>query len=164
MCLGHHCAVQNITGPPPIWTFVVAGEPVYCECRQAQGRARVHVLVGDILHMPQTNAARPKHPRTHYFVASGLFDRLEDFADLEARIANLPIGDCGHAFEVFAEAYLATQKIVGAEEVWPADQVPITVLKACRLPVKVWVRMASTEPLPVNTTRINRSSARGDRR
>jgi hypothetical protein len=29
----------------------------------------------------------------------------------------------------FAEAYLATQKIVGAEEVWPADQVPIAVLR-----------------------------------
>ena len=34
-------------------------------------------------------------------------------------------------FEVFAEAYLATQKLVGAEEVWPADQVPIAVLRAC---------------------------------
>ena len=42
----------------------------------------------------------------------------------------------GDAFEVFAEAYLATQKLVGAEEVWPADQVPIAVLKACRLPIK----------------------------
>ena len=37
-------------------------------------------------------------------------------------------------FEVFAEAYLATQKLVGAEEVWPADQVPIAVLRACCCP------------------------------
>jgi hypothetical protein len=37
--------------------------------------------------MPQTNAARPKHRRTHYFVASGLFDGLESFADLEVRSA-----------------------------------------------------------------------------
>jgi hypothetical protein len=43
--------------------------------------------------------------------------------------------DRGDAFEVFAEAYLATQKLVGAEEVWPADQVPIAVLQACCLPV-----------------------------
>ena len=44
--------------------------------------------------------------------------------------------DRGAAFEVFAEAYLATQKLVGAEEVWPADQVPIAVLQACSLPLQ----------------------------
>jgi hypothetical protein len=86
--------------------------------------------------MLQTNAARPKHRRTHYFVASGLFDGLESFADLEVRIAALPTQrDRGDAFEVFAEAYLTSQKIVEAEEVWPADQVPIAVLDACHLPV-----------------------------
>jgi predicted helicase len=46
------------------------------------------------------------------------------------------MADRGYAFEVFAEAYLATQKVVGAEEVWPADQVPIAVLQVCSLPVK----------------------------
>jgi predicted helicase len=46
------------------------------------------------------------------------------------------MADRGDAFEVFAEAYLATQKLVGAEEVWPADQVPIAVLQACRLPIQ----------------------------
>jgi len=67
----------------------------------------------------------PRHRRTGYFVARRLFERLEGFADLEARIAALPTQqDRGDAFEVFAEAYLATQKLVGAEEVWPADQVP----------------------------------------
>jgi hypothetical protein len=80
---------------------------------------------------------RPKHRRTIYFVGLRLFEGLEGFADLEARIAALPTEkDRGDAFEVFAEAYLATQKIVEAEEVWPADQVPIAVLKACRLPIK----------------------------
>ncbi len=47
-----------------------------------------------------------------------------------------PEQDRGDAFEVFAEAYLATQKLVGAEEVWPADQVPIAVLQACCLPIQ----------------------------
>src|SRR4029077_6357130 len=42
----------------------------------------------------------------------------------------------GDAFEVFAEAYLTTQKIVEAEAVWPDDQVPISVLRECRLPLK----------------------------
>jgi integrase len=44
--------------------------------------------------------------------------------------------DRGDAFEAFAEAYIATQKLVGAEEVWPGNQVPIAVLQACSLPVK----------------------------
>ena len=87
--------------------------------------------------MPEVGATRPRHPRTRCFVACGLFDQLERFADLEARIAALPEElDRGDAFEVFAEAYLATQKIVGAEEVWPADQVPIAVLQSCALPLK----------------------------
>jgi hypothetical protein len=69
-------------------------------------------------------------------VTSGLFDSLNSFADLEARIAASPEEDRGDAFEVFAEAYLATQKIVEAEEVWPDRQVPIAVLQACGLPLK----------------------------
>ena len=79
---------------------------------------------------------RPKHRRAAYFVGLTLFDRLNGFNDLEARIAALPTQERGDAFEVFAEAYLATQKLVGAEEVWPADQVPIAVLRACSLPVQ----------------------------
>jgi predicted helicase len=81
--------------------------------------------------------SRPRHRRAGQFIARNLFVRLESFADLEARIAALPSErDRGDAFEVFAEAYLATQKLVGAEEVWPADQVPISVLQACCLPLK----------------------------
>src|SRR4029077_19633074 len=87
--------------------------------------------------MPQTNAARPKHRRTRYFVDRGLFEGLHGFVDFEARIAALPAEqERGDAFEVFAEAYLATQKLVGAAQVWPADQVPIAVLQTCRLPIK----------------------------
>jgi len=69
-------------------------------------------------------------------VVSGLFDGVRTFAELETRIAGLPAKqDEGDAFEVFAEAYLATQKLVGAEEVWPIGQVPSAVLQACRLPL-----------------------------
>jgi predicted helicase len=86
--------------------------------------------------MLQKNTACPKHPRARYFVARQLFEDLDGFEDLEARISQLPMGDRGDAFEVFAEAYLATQKLVSAEEVWPADQVPIAVLQTCRLPIQ----------------------------
>src|SRR5262245_19727396 len=87
--------------------------------------------VSDLLR-GNVKATRPKHHRTRYFVAGGLFDGLESFADLETRIAALPKDkERGDAFEVFAEAYLTTQKIVEAEEVWPDDQVPISVLREC---------------------------------
>jgi hypothetical protein len=94
--------------------------------------------VSDMLRRtPEVGTVRPRHRRTRNFVAHGLFDALDHFADLEARIAALPTQqDRGDAFEVFAEAYLATQRLVGAEEVWPADQVPIAVLQACCLPVQ----------------------------
>jgi hypothetical protein len=41
--------------------------------------------------------------------------------------------DRGNAFEVFAKACLANQKLVGTEEVWPPEF-------ACRF--RTWVRMA----------------------
>jgi len=81
-------------------------------------------------------ASRAKHRRTRHFVASGLFDAIS-FGELESRIAELPTEqNRGDAFEVFAEAYLATQKIIKAEEIWPGDQIPIAVLETCRLPIK----------------------------
>lgn len=40
----------------------------------------------------------------------------------------------GNAFEIFAEAYLATQKIVQAKEVWPGNSIPLDLLKAHSLP------------------------------
>lgn len=74
--------------------------------------------VNDMLRqMPEVGTNRPRHRRTGYFVAGRLFKVLDDFADLEARIAALPTqhdrGD--DVFEVFAEAYLATQELVGGE-------------------------------------------------
>jgi superfamily II DNA or RNA helicase len=56
---------------------------------------------------------------------SGLFANLTSFDQLEARISQQPTTkDIGDAFEVFAEAYLATQKNVLAKEVWPHNAVP----------------------------------------
>jgi hypothetical protein len=114
---------------------------------------------------PEISATRPRHRRTGFYVASGLFEGLDNFADLEARIAALPTRqDRGDAFEVFAEAYLVTQKLVGAEEVWPADQIPIAVLQLVPCRSRTSVQMASMQRGLVNTTLISRSSARVDRR
>lgn len=68
----------------------------------------------------------PKHNATHRLVTTGLFDGLNAFAELEKRISALPTNqDRGDAFEIFAEAYFATQKIALAREVWPFDAMPL---------------------------------------
>jgi hypothetical protein len=67
-----------------------------------------------------------KHPAAARFLNNGLFDDLITFAEIEARISALPTTkEISDAFEVFAEAYLSTQKIAQAAEVWPFDAIPM---------------------------------------
>ena len=76
----------------------------------------------------------PRHAKSSHFLGSKLFDSLNSFADLEARIEALPSGnERGDAFEVFAEAYLAIQKAHQAKEVWPFDSVPPTLKRRLAL-------------------------------
>jgi len=68
------------------------------------------------------------------FVQSGLFSDLSDFDQLEDRIAALPEGwKRGAAFEVFAEAYLVTQRQHDAAKVWPFNALPIELLQRLSL-------------------------------
>jgi superfamily II DNA or RNA helicase len=61
-----------------------------------------------------------QHPKAAAFVRQHLFSGLTAFEELEARIAGLPDAQSrGDAFEVFAEAYLATQRKHDAATVWP---------------------------------------------
>ena len=77
---------------------------------------------------------KSQHPATIRFLNAGLFDGLNSFAEIEARISALPSNkEIGDAFEVFAEAYLATQKIVQAREVWPFEAIPLDQRKAIGL-------------------------------
>ena len=76
----------------------------------------------------------PRHPKVRGFVAFGLFERLSTFRELEQRIAALLTeGERGDAFEVFAEAYLATQAIIQADDVWPFAAVPPSIRRELRL-------------------------------
>jgi predicted helicase len=78
------------------------------------------------------NPAMPKakHPKAAAYARSHLFAGLTNFAELEARIAALPDEQArGAAFEVFAEAYLATQRKHDAAQVWPHGSVPLDLLK-----------------------------------
>ena len=74
--------------------------------------------------------ANARHSKAGRFVQQRLFCDLSDFAELERRIAALPDEQSrGAAFEVFAEAYLATQRKYDAAQVWPHDSVPLDILK-----------------------------------
>ena len=74
--------------------------------------------------------ATARHPKATCFVQRHLFSGLTSFAELESKIAALPDEQArGAAFEVFAEAYLATQRKYDAAQVWPHGSVPLDTLK-----------------------------------
>ena len=76
---------------------------------------------------------KPKHPRTRRYLDSGIYDGLTSFSELERRIIDLPETERGDAFEVFAEAYLATQRINQAKEIWPESELPPRLVKKFNL-------------------------------
>jgi predicted helicase len=78
--------------------------------------------------------ATARHPKASGFVRQKLFAGLASFTELEQRIAALPDEKArGDAFEVFAEAYLATQRKHDADTVWPFASVPTGLLAALKL-------------------------------
>jgi predicted helicase len=71
----------------------------------------------------------PLHPKAKEFAKSGLFAGVKSFADLEKRIAAIPENKGkGDAFEVFAEAYLATQRKHDVHQVWPRSASSLEIL------------------------------------
>ncbi len=78
--------------------------------------------------------ANARHSKAGRFVQQRLFSGLSAFIELEQRIADLPDEKSrGDAFEVFTEAYLATQRNHDAETVWPLPHVPIEILDNLQL-------------------------------
>jgi len=65
---------------------------------------------------PCSSISAPKHSKATAFVKQGLFKNLQSFREFESRNVALPTTkDRGDAFEVFAEAYLATKPIDQAQ-------------------------------------------------
>jgi superfamily II DNA or RNA helicase len=79
----------------------------------------------------------PCHDQASKHARSGLFKALVNFAELELRIAQLATEkERGDAFEVFVEAYLSTDEMVQAAEVWVIGKVPGEVRRQLNLPSK----------------------------
>lgn len=80
---------------------------------------------------------KAQHPKAASFVRQNLFADVTTFAELETRVAALPDEQSrGDAFEVFAEAYLATQRKHDAANVWPLTAVPTQILQTLGLATK----------------------------
>ena len=86
---------------PPCWHLV------------RRWRIDIRPSLGNHSGMDRQHISVARHRSAPHFSASGLFSALTSFAELEQRISDrLPTPqERGDAFEVFAEAYLATQKI-----------------------------------------------------
>ena len=70
----------------------------------------------------------PKHPKAGSCLHQKLFDGISRFADIEQRIAELPTKqERGDAFEVFTEAYLATQRLYQVKTVWSFSRLPLAI-------------------------------------
>jgi superfamily II DNA or RNA helicase len=74
------------------------------------------------------------HPKAAFFVRQNLFSGVEKFTEIEERIsALLDEKSRGDAFEVFAEAYLATQRKYDSANAWPLSAVPSETLQLLAL-------------------------------
>ena len=77
-------------------------------------------------------SSKPKHPKAIQFVQQGLFNGISRFEELESRISFLDTAkERGDAFEVFAEAYLTTQRWF--KNVWPLQAVPLKTMRSLSL-------------------------------
>jgi predicted helicase len=72
----------------------------------------------------------PQHPQAALFAKKGLFKGLNSFQELEGRISQIEEDKAkGDAFEVFVEAYLATQRKHEAQTIWPNQAAPLDLLE-----------------------------------
>ena len=77
--------------------------------------------------------AGANHPKARQYAT--LLSGVKRFEELEGKIEALATpNERGAAFEVFAEAYLATTRKMQAKSVWSDTSVPIKLAKKFRLP------------------------------
>lgn len=78
-----------------------------------------------------------KHSRAPVLISQGVFDSVKTFRDFEQRVSaliNSNTKDEGDAFEIFVEAYLATQPLLQCDETWLVGDIPIEIRESLNLP------------------------------
>ena len=77
----------------------------------------------------------PHHYRASHWINRGVFDGLCSFNELEYRIDNVAEEkDRGDIFEIFIEAYLATQAITQHVKHWVVGNIPVDMREQFNLP------------------------------
>jgi len=75
------------------------------------------------------------HPKSAYWIRQGIFDELQSFEVLEARVNKiLEEKDRGDIFEIFIEGYLATQTINQCVKHWVVGNIPLSLRERYKLP------------------------------
>jgi superfamily II DNA or RNA helicase len=78
-----------------------------------------------------------KHNQASLLISQGIFDDLKSFREFELRVSSLSDLNSkaqGDAFEIFVEAYLATQPILQCEETWIVGDIPVDIREKLNLP------------------------------
>jgi len=78
-----------------------------------------------------------KHGQASLLISQGIFASVKTFRQFEQRVSDLFQTNTkaqGDAFEIFVEAYLATQPLLQCQETWLVGDIPIHVREALNLP------------------------------
>ena len=78
-----------------------------------------------------------KHAQAPVLISQGVFDSVKTFRDFEQKVSALGEVNTkaqGDAFEIFVEAYLATQPILQCQETWLVGDIPVEIREALNLP------------------------------
>jgi superfamily II DNA or RNA helicase len=78
-----------------------------------------------------------KHAQAPVLISQGVFDSVKTFRDFEQKVSDLGEVNTkaqGDAFEIFVEAYLATQPILQCQETWLVGDIPVEIREALNLP------------------------------
>ena len=78
-----------------------------------------------------------KHSQASVLITQGVFDSVKTFSEFEERVSALFDTNTkaqGDAFEIFVEAYLATQPILQCQETWLVGDIPVEIREALNLP------------------------------
>ena len=78
-----------------------------------------------------------KHSQAPALISQGVFNSVKTFGELEQRVSalfDMNTKAQGDAFEIFVEAYLATQPILQCQETWLVGDIPVEIREALNLP------------------------------
>ena len=78
-----------------------------------------------------------KHAQAPLLINQGIFDSVKTFSEFEQKVTDLGEVNTkaqGDAFEIFVEAYLATQPLQQCQETWLVGDIPVEIRESLNLP------------------------------